>query len=70
MKYRELVKRLRETGCEFVRNGAGSHRIWWNPINGQYTTIPDWGNKDLKMGTLRSILTDLGLTMTDLQRKQ
>jgi predicted RNA binding protein YcfA (HicA-like mRNA interferase family) len=70
MKYRELAKRLRELGCEFVRNGAGSHRIWWNPTSSQYTTIPDWGNKDLKTGTLRSILADLGLTMADIQRKK
>ena len=40
MKYRDLAKRLRELGCEFVRNGAGLHRIWWNTENGKYTTIP------------------------------
>lgn len=69
MKYRELAKRLRELGCEFVRNGAGSHRIWWNPRNGQYTTIPDWGSDDLRAGTLRSIVSDRGLTMDDLRRQ-
>ncbi len=68
MKYRELTKRLRKLGCEFVRNGAGSHRIWWNPVNGHYTTIPDWRNKDLKTGTLRSILSDLGFTLRDIQK--
>jgi predicted RNA binding protein YcfA (HicA-like mRNA interferase family) len=67
MRYRELAKRLRGLGCEFVRNGAGSHRIWWNPANGKYTTIPDWGRKDLKTGMLRRIVSDLGLTMRDIQ---
>jgi predicted RNA binding protein YcfA (HicA-like mRNA interferase family) len=60
MKYRELSKRLRELGCEFVRNGVGSHRIWWNPGNDRYTTIPDWGAKDLAPGTVRKIVSDLG----------
>jgi predicted RNA binding protein YcfA (HicA-like mRNA interferase family) len=69
MKYRELTKRLRNLKCEFVRNGAGSHRIWWNPANDTYTTIPDWGGQDLKPGTLRRILADLGLTPDDLRRQ-
>ncbi|MCX7840243.1 MAG: type II toxin-antitoxin system HicA family toxin [Anaerolineae bacterium] len=69
MKYRELTKRLRDLGCEFVRNGAGSHRIWRNPANGKYTTIPDWGSKDLKTGMLRAILSDLGLTIQDIRKK-
>jgi len=61
MKYRELAKRLRKLGCEYLRPGHGSHRIWWNPQNGRYTTIPDWGGRDLKPGTLRTILRDLGI---------
>jgi predicted RNA binding protein YcfA (HicA-like mRNA interferase family) len=69
MRYRELARRLQELGCEFVRNGAGTHRIWWNPANGAYTTIPDWGSKDLKPGTLRSIVSDLGLTTGDIQKR-
>jgi predicted RNA binding protein YcfA (HicA-like mRNA interferase family) len=69
MRYRELTKRLRDLGCEFVRNGAGSHRIWWNPANDRYTTIPDWGSQDLKSGTLRHILADLGLTSDDLRKE-
>jgi mRNA interferase HicA len=67
MKYRELAKRLRKLGCEYLRPGHGSHRIWWNPQNGQYTTIPDWGGKDLKPGTLRTILRDLGIDPQELQ---
>jgi predicted RNA binding protein YcfA (HicA-like mRNA interferase family) len=69
MRYRELAKRLRELGCELVRSGAGSHRIWWNPTNDRYTTIPDWGGKDLKTGTLRRIVSDLGLTMHDIRKE-
>jgi len=53
MKYRELVKRLKALGCyEIKRKGKGSHRKWINPIFGKGTVIPDWGNKDLKTGTV------------------
>lgn len=70
MRYRELAKYLRGLGCEFVRNGVGSHRIWWNPTNDRYTTIPDWGSQDLKIGTLRRILADLGFAMDDLRQQK
>lgn len=62
MKYREVSKRLRELGCEYVRSGAGSHQIWWNSANDRYTTIPDWGSKDIKPEMLRQILRDLGIS--------
>jgi predicted RNA binding protein YcfA (HicA-like mRNA interferase family) len=65
MRYRDLARRLRKLGCECVRDGSGSHRIWWNPANARYITIPDWGPKDIKPGTLRRILNDL-----DVERSQ
>ena len=34
MRYRELVKKLRRLGCEFVRRAGGSHEIWYNPHTG------------------------------------
>lgn len=65
MKYRDLAMRLRELGCEHVRDGAGSHKVWWNPSQDRYTTIPDWGAKDLRTGTVRSIIRDLGIQRSD-----
>jgi predicted RNA binding protein YcfA (HicA-like mRNA interferase family) len=62
VRYREIAKRLRELGCEYVRPGAGSHQIWRNAPLDRYTTIPDWGGKDIKPGTLRQILRDLGIS--------
>ncbi|MGK7941831.1 MAG: type II toxin-antitoxin system HicA family toxin [Crocosphaera sp.] len=54
MKYKEIVKKLKKMGCEEIpRKGGGSHRKWYNPQNKAIVPIPDWGNKDLKMGTLR-----------------
>jgi predicted RNA binding protein YcfA (HicA-like mRNA interferase family) len=46
VKYRELTKKVRGTGChEIARRGGGSHRKWVNPATGRGTTIPDWGEK-------------------------
>jgi hypothetical protein len=53
MKYRDLARRLRELDCEHVRDGAGSQKIWWNSAQDRYTTIPDWGAKDFRPGTVR-----------------
>jgi predicted RNA binding protein YcfA (HicA-like mRNA interferase family) len=62
MKYKEVVKRLKQMGCEEIpRKGGGSHRKWYNPKNKAVVPIPDWGNKDLKLGTLRQIIRQLDL---------
>lgn len=68
MRYREIAKRLRQLGCvEVERRGGGSHRKWTNPTTGGATTIPDWGSKDLKLGTLRELLKQLGIEWDDFE---
>lgn len=62
MRYRDIAKRLKELGCEELRKGKGSHRIWFNPQTDQITTVPDWGNKDLAPGTVRAIIRELGIS--------
>ena len=62
MKYKEIIKKLRKMGCtEIPRKGGGSHRKWYNPEKNKIAPIPDWGNKDLKIGTLRKIVRQLEL---------
>ena len=62
MTYKELVKKLRLLGCkEIPRRGRGSHRKWQNPLTGRTVVIPDWGGKDLKKGTIRAIVKQLGI---------
>lgn len=65
MRYRELTKRLKTMGCTQLRAAKGSHRYWYNPHTDQVTTIPDWGSKDLKAGTVRGILKQLGINRKD-----
>ncbi len=62
MKYREAAEKLNKLGCEEIpRRSGGSHRKWRNPATGAIRPLPDWGNKDLKMGTLRHVVRQLGL---------
>jgi predicted RNA binding protein YcfA (HicA-like mRNA interferase family) len=69
MNYKELTKKLRALGCqEIPRRGGGSHRKWINPATRRGSVIPDWGNKDLKQGTIRGMLKQLGIDQNDFER--
>lgn len=62
MKSRDLAKKLSRQGCrEVPRTGDGSHRKWLNPATGSMTVIPDKGGDDLKLGTVRGELWQLGI---------
>ncbi len=68
MTYRELARKLRALGCEFDRQSRGSHEIWRNPVSGARTTIPNWGGKDLRAGTIGAIVRDLGVDRSAFDR--
>ena len=61
MNHRQLTKRLRQLGCEFVRQAPGSHEVWWNPANRKFTVIPRHGGRDIPSGTIRAILRQLDI---------
>ncbi len=62
MKYREVAKKLQQLNCqELPRRKDGSHRKWFNPATGRATVVPDWGAKDLKLGTVRAAIRQLGI---------
>lgn len=62
MRYREVAKRLTALGCrEIPRRSGGSHRKWLNPATNLATIVPDWGSKDLKQGTVRALVRQLGI---------
>lgn len=65
MNYAELTRRLIDLGFEYRRTGKGSHEIWWHPGRKLYTAIPRHGSKDIKKGTLKKILRDLGIGSDD-----
>ncbi len=62
MKYREAARKLRALGCvELPRRGHGSHRVWHNPALSRLSTLPFHGGRDIRLGTLRAVVRDLGL---------
>jgi len=38
--YRDLVRILKANGCYPVRQGKGSHEIWYSPVSKQNITVP------------------------------
>ncbi|RME32796.1 MAG: type II toxin-antitoxin system HicA family toxin [Thermoflexia bacterium] len=60
---------MRALGCEELPpRGGTSHRKWYNPVTHRFVSVPDWGSKDLKIGTLRSIVRQLGLNWEEFKK--
>lgn len=69
MKYREVAEKLAALGCrEIPRRGGGSHRKWFNPATNLATVVPDWQSKDLKNGTIRAAVRQLGIEWEQFDR--
>jgi predicted RNA binding protein YcfA (HicA-like mRNA interferase family) len=49
---------LRDAGCEFVRQGKGSHEIWWSPLTQRTFTVP---RNIKKVPTANAVLKQAGL---------
>jgi predicted RNA binding protein YcfA (HicA-like mRNA interferase family) len=62
VNYREAARKLQTLGCqELPRRSGTSHRKWFNPATAKATILPDWGAKDIKLGTLRAALRQFGI---------
>ncbi|MEW6608122.1 MAG: type II toxin-antitoxin system HicA family toxin [bacterium] len=62
MIYREVTRKFIVLGCyELPRRSGGSHRKWFNPNTQRVTSLPDWGGRDLKLGTIRAAVRQLGI---------
>jgi len=69
MTYREVSRKLARLGCqELPRRSGGSHRKWFNPATLRAIVVPDWGGRDLKPGTLRAAVRQLGMPWGDFER--
>lgn len=59
MKTSELLKRLKDGGCIFVREGD-NHEVWYSPITKRKFEV--WRHKkELPSGTANAILKQAGL---------
>jgi predicted RNA binding protein YcfA (HicA-like mRNA interferase family) len=61
-----IVRALERVGFKVART-RGSHHIMRHP-DGRGTTVPVHPGRDVAKGTLRGILTDVGMTVAELQR--
>jgi len=39
VKRKDLVKHIRQQGCELLREG-GSHSVWTHPVNERQASVP------------------------------
>lgn len=62
MKFHDLISRLRDEGCVFVRHGAG-HDLYRNVITGRQETVPR--HAEVKEFTARSIIRHLSAPRPD-----
>lgn len=56
MKRKEPIRRLRQAGCELVREGA-KHSVYLNPNTGEAATVPR--HTEIKERLAKKILHDL-----------
>jgi predicted RNA binding protein YcfA (HicA-like mRNA interferase family) len=69
MTYREAARKLAALGCQHVaRKGGGSHRKWVNPTTNQATVLPERGGRDLRLGTLRAAIRQLGIEWVQFEK--
>ncbi|MDB5328312.1 MAG: ycfA [Phycisphaerales bacterium] len=64
IRAREVVRVAESIGFVFDRQ-KGSHAVYYRVSDGRRVVVPMHGTKDLKLGTLRGIIADLGMTIDD-----
>ncbi|MBI2026180.1 MAG: type II toxin-antitoxin system HicA family toxin [Candidatus Levybacteria bacterium] len=67
LPYRDVIKKLRKLGFAFRRATGGSHEIWWNETTRKTCVVPH--HKEIKTGTLKSILRQAGVSEEDFLEK-
>lgn len=60
LEYRKVIKKARKAGFVFRRATGGTHEIWWNESSRKTCVIPH--HKEVKPGTLKSIIKQMGIT--------
>ncbi|MBI2339143.1 MAG: type II toxin-antitoxin system HicA family toxin [Deltaproteobacteria bacterium] len=65
---KEIIKVLEKIGFVFVRQTGSSHAIYRRPSDNRRTVVPVHSSTQIKRRTLKSILTDAGLTVEDLRK--
>ena len=59
MKYSELERKLKKTGC-YQDGEIDGHPAWFSPVTGQHFKMSHHKNKEITTGTLNSIKKSSG----------
>lgn len=62
MTAREVIKKLHEDGWIQERQ-KGSHKHFAHPVKAGNVTVPDHGNKDMPLSTIKSIERQSGVRL-------
>jgi predicted RNA binding protein YcfA (HicA-like mRNA interferase family) len=68
IRAREVARVAQSMGFVFDRQ-RGSHAVYYRGSDGRRLVIPMHGSKDLKPGTVRGIINDMGLTVEEFTAK-
>lgn len=68
IRARAVVRVVESIGFVFDRQ-RGSHAVFYRARDQRRVVIPMHGSKDLKPGTLRGIINDMGLTVEEFADK-
>lgn len=66
LAYRKVIKKARKAGFVFRRATGGTHEVWWNEDKKKTCVIPH--HKEIKSGTLKSIINQMGLTEEEFKK--
>ena len=66
----QVIRKLKKAGFVFDRQAKGSHEIWYNPKTKRSVVVPNHPGKDLPQRTLRSIVSQSGISPEDFKRLQ
>ena len=64
IRSRDLVRVAESIGFQFDRQ-RGSHAVYYRAQDSRRLVIPMHGSKDLKPGTLRGLIDDMGLSVEE-----
>jgi len=59
---REIIRAVERTGLRRIRQ-RGSHVILTDPLTGRTVVVPDYGSREVPIGTLKGILRQARLTV-------
>ncbi len=65
LKYEKVISKLKKLGFRFYREGKGSHELWVRDEDGKVIPIPKHKGKDIKKGTLRAIISEIGVSVKE-----